>query len=198
MATNTIVMGINIKQNGNALSQVYGHWFPEVARKGTLSTTGLAKHMSDHGSLVSEEVLRLVLGQLVKCIPELVSQGVPVKLDGLGIFYPTVKSKKGGATTVEEASQMGADGLVEGVRLRFIPEQEDLRELTSKAMKKKCSLQLDNVITLERITEEVNGQTVVKRRLQTLQPIADYLYGQGNGNDGGNGSGDGGEPTIRP
>ena len=61
MPSNTIVMPIDIKQNRNALSKVYGHYFPEVHCRQTLSTYGLAKHMSDHGSLVSEEILRLVL-----------------------------------------------------------------------------------------------------------------------------------------
>ena len=81
MPSNTIVMPIDIKQNRNALSKVYGHYFPEVHCRQTLSTYGLAKHMADHGSLVSEEILRLVLGQLVKCVPELLAQGIPVKLD---------------------------------------------------------------------------------------------------------------------
>ena len=130
MPSNTIVMPIDIKQNRNALSKVYGHYFPEVHCRQTLSTYGLAKHMADHGSLVSEEILRLVLGQLVKCLPELLAQGIPVKLDGLGIFRPYAKSVPGGAASVEEASQMGANNLVDGIRIRFIPESEDLRDLT--------------------------------------------------------------------
>ena len=190
MPSNTIVMPIDIKQNRNALSKVYGHYFPEVHCRQTLSTYGLAKHMADHGSLVSEEVLRLVLGQLVKCVPELLAQGVPVKLDGLGIFRPYAKSVPGGAASVEEASQMGANNLVDGIRIRFIPESEDLRDLTRKVFKKKCALRLDNVIELTNVedTDPVSGETVVKRRLRNYTPLADY--GLADGGDEGGGGGD--------
>ena len=190
MPSNTIVMPIDIKQNRNALSKVYGHYFPEVHCRQTLSTYGLAKHMADHGSLVSEEVLRLVLGQLVKCVPELLAQGVPVKLDGLGIFRPYAKSVPGGAASVEEASQMGANNLVDGIRIRFIPESEDLRDLTRKVFKKKCALRLDNVIELTNVedTDPVSGETVVKRRLRNYTPLADY--GLADGSDGDQGGGD--------
>ena len=192
--TQNITMGVDIRQNKQALSKMYGKWYPEVHHRGTLSSFGLAKHMSDHGSLVTEEVLRLVLGQLSKCIPELLAQGIGIKLDGLGIFFPTVQSIKGGAATIEEASQLGAAALVEGVHIRFRPEQEDLRDLTFKAMKKKCSLTLENVVT----TTETTGEDGKPHRIRTYQPVADYLLDQ-NGGDGGDGEGDGEEePEIRP
>ena len=35
--------------------------------------------------------------KLSECIPELVAQGYGVKLDGIGIFYPTIANVKGGA-----------------------------------------------------------------------------------------------------
>ncbi len=193
MAETNIKMGVNIKMNTNSQSKVFGHYFPEVARRGTLSTVGFAKHMAEHGSLVTEEVLNLVLGQIAKCLPELCSQGVSVKLDGLGIFYPTLQSRPGGAASVEEASLIGAANLVEGVHLRFNPEQTDLRDLTYKAMKKRCSLALDSVVTLQNVTEERDGETVVKRRLKTCKPVGDYLFEQGIDDGGGSGGDDSGD-----
>ena len=64
MPSNQIVMPINIRQNKNALSKVFGHYFAEVANREALSTYGLANHISKHASLVDENTLRLVLGQL--------------------------------------------------------------------------------------------------------------------------------------
>ena len=199
MANNAITLAIDIRKNRNEQSKGFGHYYPVVQTRPTLSTFGLAEHMAHHNSMVSEEVLRLVLGQLSKCLVELVSEGVPVKLDGLGIFRPTAQSVPGGALSVAEASEMGATNLVKGIRMRFYPESEDLRDITSKALKKKCSLALSNVIELENVTEEVDGQTTVKRRLQTMTPVADWLAQQGGeSGDGGDGGESGGGDEPRP
>ena len=55
MPSNQIVMAINIRQNKNALSKTFGHYFAEAANRQTLSTYGLAKHISGHASLVDDE-----------------------------------------------------------------------------------------------------------------------------------------------
>ena len=199
MASNTIVMALNLRTNKNALSQNYNKYFAEVHRLGTLSTYGLAEHMAHHNSMVSEEILRLVLGQLAKCMVELITQGIPVKLDGLGTFYPTVENKKGGAATIADAQTLGAKGMVKGVHIRFTPESTDLRSLSMKALKAKCSLRLTNVVESTAVTETVDGVEVVKRRNQTYTPIDDYAYQQENGSGGSDGDGDGEEePEIRP
>lgn len=201
MANQNITMPIDIKQNTNTESKCFGKWFAYVHRQGTLSTDGLAQHMAKHGTLCTEEVLSLVLKQLSKCVPELLAMGVPVKLDGLGIFYPTVENIKMGAASVAEASQMGAEGLVKGVHIRFQPEGSDLRDITSRSFKKLCELRLQNVVALSPITSEVDGEQVVTRRLQRARPVADYLaaeaeYGDGwaeSASDGGGGDGGGGD-----
>ena len=199
MASNTIVMALNLRKNKNALSQNYNKYFAEVHRLGTLSTYGLAEHMAHHNSMVSEEIFRLVLGQLAKCMVELITQGIPVKLDGLGTFYPTVQNRKGGAATLEEAQTLGAKGMVEGVHIRFTPESSDLRDISLKALKRKCSLRLTNVVESTAVTAVVDGVEKVIRRNQTYTPIDDYAYLQDQQNGGGDGDGDGDEePEIRP
>ena len=195
MATNNIVMPINLRQNTNELSKIYGHYFAEVATRQALSTYGLAKHISKHASLVDENTLRLVLGQLAECMIELISQGQPVKLDGLGTFRPTVQNIPGGAATLEEAQQLGAAGLVEGVHIRFYPEGEDLRDVTYKKLKKQCALRLDYVVESTPVVETVDGVEKVVRRNRVFTPISDYAYQQANGGDGGD---DGGDDEPRP
>ena len=68
--------------------------------------------MSEHGGLVTYEFMQLVLASIVKCLKEMMSQGQPVKLDGLGTFRPTVTSVKNGAASIEEALTMGVNNMV--------------------------------------------------------------------------------------
>jgi hypothetical protein len=75
---------------------------------------------------------------LSECIPELVAQGYGVKLDGLGIFYPSILNKKGGSASAEE---FNAAQHIKGVRFRFTPDSSDLDNLTSKAYGKEVSLE---------------------------------------------------------
>ena len=57
----------------------------------------------EHGCLAGLDAIQAVLAKLSECIPEIVSQGYGVMLDGLGKFYPTLKSK--GATEAEMAEE---------------------------------------------------------------------------------------------
>ena len=115
---------------------VYNRWFARVDRPGTLSTRGLAQHMIEHGLVGNRADVESMLSKLSECIPELVAQGYGVKLDGIGIFYPTIKNRKGGAASVTEFT---ISENVEGVRFRFRPDSTDLDDLTAKAFGKKVS-----------------------------------------------------------
>ena len=86
MATNEIKMGINLRQNKNVKNSGYGKYYPEVDVQATLSLKGFAKHMSDHGCIYGRDLIEGVLKKITQCLPELVSQGVPVRLDPLGTF----------------------------------------------------------------------------------------------------------------
>ena len=193
MPSNTIVIPLDIRKNSNALSKVYGHYFAEVHRLGTLSTYALAKHISEHNTLFGEEELRLILGKVASCIVEMISQGRGVKLDGLGTFYPTVQNVKDGAPDLATAQQMGANGLVEGIHIRFNPENEDLRDLTYKSLKKRCSMRIENVVVSTPVeTDQQTGK--VTKRTRSFTPVADYAYNEEQGGD----SGGGGDDEPRP
>jgi nucleoid DNA-binding protein len=128
-------MSYVLKQFNNDQSPVNGRWFAYVNRPGILSTRGLANHMVEHGMTNKADVLAM-LAKLSECIPELVAQGYSVKLDGIGVFYPVIANRKGGAATPGEFSV--ADN-VQGVRFRFKPDSTDLDNLTSKTFGKKVS-----------------------------------------------------------
>ena len=132
---NSLIMSYVLKQFNNDQSPVNGRWFAYVNRPGILSTRGLANHMVEHGMTNKADVLAM-LAKLSECIPELVAQGYSVKLDGIGVFYPVIANRKGGAASPGEFSV--ADN-VQGVRFRFKPDSTDLDNLTSKTFGKKVS-----------------------------------------------------------
>ena len=113
--------------------------------------------------------MQLVLAAIVKCLKEMMSQGQPVKLDGLGTFRPTVTSVKNGAASIEEALTMGVNNMVAGVNFVFIPENAQGEEITSKKFKEQCSLQFAYLV--ETVKKTING----KEKSYTLRtPLSAY------------------------
>ena len=146
MATvNSIELRVNLRANTNEKSDQFGRLYAELQRNRTLSLRGLAKHISDHGSIYTIDIVYGVLAKLCQCIPELLAQGQPVKLDGLGTFYPTAKNEHGGLESVEAAKNLTPEQDVEGVRVRFLPDGTKLDDMTSKAFKDRCSLVWGNL-----------------------------------------------------
>jgi len=157
MAKENIAFLVNLRKNTVPDSDMFGRYYPEAESKETLSTKGFAKHVADHGgTLVSYELMQLVLASIVKCLKEYMSQGQPVKLDGLGTFRPTVTSINGGAASIEEALRKGVNNMVEGVNFVFIPENSKDEELTSKKFKDQCSLQFAYLV--ETIKKVIGGK----------------------------------------
>lgn len=200
MATERIALGINLRQNKNSRNAGYGKYYPVVDQQKTLSLRGLAEHMVSHGSLYGRSVVEGVLNQICECLPELVAQGVPVKLGSLGTFYPTAQVTKNGAVE----GYAGMDGLnpgtiVQGIRIRFRPDSTKLDNLCGPKFKERCSLELRNIVDTQEVTLE--GKT---RKVQTLVPVAtavaewkarealegndDPAFNGENGSSGSNGS----------
>lgn len=132
---NNLIMSYVLRKFKNARSSANNRWFAYVNKAGILSTRGLANHMIDHGMTNKADVLAM-LAKLSECIPELVAQGYSVKLDGIGIFYPTIANVKGGA---DSPADFNLTQNVSGVRFRFKPDSTNLDDLTTKAFGKKVS-----------------------------------------------------------
>lgn len=92
---------INIRKNENSSSAAYGKYYPKAVEKETISLRGLCQHMAEHNSLYGRDVIEGVLTKMVSCMIHLIAEGNPIKLDGLGIFYPTVESTKNVITKPE-------------------------------------------------------------------------------------------------
>ena len=181
MAKENIAFLVNLRKNIVPDSDMFGRYYPEAESKETLSTKGFAKHVADHGgTLVSYELMQLVMAAIVKCLKEMMSQGQPVKLDGLGTFRPTVTSVTGGAASIEEALRKGVNNLVEGVNFIFIPENVQGEEITSKKFKEQCSLQFAYLV--ETFYKVIGG----KKKSYTLRtPLSAWEVAQSDEEDNG-------------
>ena len=191
MATNEIKLGINLRQNKNSKNAGYGKYYPEVDTRTTLTLRGFAKHMSDHGSIYSLDLIEGVLKKITQCLPELISQGVPVRLDPLGTFLPTCDVDK---PLLNIPAMEGADPneVVKGVHIRFLPYGVEDDNITSRRFKEEyCSLEFRNIIDTQEVT--IDGK---KKKITTLKPvataIAEYKAAHGESGSAGNGSTDSG------
>ena len=205
MAKEKIALGINLRQNKITGNAGYGKYYPEVDVQKTLSLRGFAKHMTDHGSVYGRDLLEGVLIKITECLPELVSQGIPVQLGGLGTFYPTAQVKKDAAiSSIAEMEGLDPNDIVEAIHIRFLPDTSKLDNISGKAFKEACALELRNIVDTQEVT--VNGKI---RKMQTLTPISTAVAvtrsggsvpstggntggstgGNGGGNDGGGGGG---------
>ena len=188
MAKENIAFLVNLRKNIVEGSKMEGRYYPEAESKEALTTKGFAKHVADHGGMVTYEFMQLVLASIVKCLKEMMSHGQPVKLDGLGTFRPTVTSVPGGAATIEEALRVGVNNLVQGVNFVFIPENAQGEEITSKKFKDQCSLQFAYLV--ETVKKKING----KDKSYTLRtPLSAWEIMQND--DGGSGGSSSGSET---
>ena len=197
MATNEIKLGINLRQNKNSKNAGYGKYYPEVDTQTTLTLRGFAKHMSDHGCIYGLDLIEGVLKKITQCLPELISQGIPVRLDPLGTFLPTCDVDK---PLLNIAAMEGADPneVVKGVHIRFLPYGVEDENITSRRFKEEyCSLEFRNIIDTQEVT--IDGK---KKKVTTLKPVTTAIaewkaaHGGGSSSQGsGTGESTGGSST---
>ena len=181
MARTNIPRVINLRQNKNDESTAYGKYFAEVDSKEPLNLKGFAKHMTSHGKIADYQMCVLVLGQVVDCMTELLSQGQPVKLDGLGTFYPSVDGQKLGKANLADAVAGGPDAMINGIKINFNPENSKGEQLTSRAFKDQCIFEFGYLVESE--VRTVAGK---QKRFQKKTPLTYVLAPTADGN-GGNG-----------
>ena len=184
MARSDIPMVINLRQNKNDESSAYGKYFAEVDSKEPLNLKGLAAHMAEHNKVSTHEMIVLVLGEMVKCMVHLLKEGQPVKLDGFGTFSPSVDGQGLGKASVEEAVAAGAENLINGIKIVFVPENTKGEKLTSRALKEDCIFTFGYLV--ESIKRTVNGK---ERRFQNKTPLSYILAPEADGETGGGSTG---------
>jgi hypothetical protein len=174
-------MVINLRQNTNDTNAAYGKYFAEVDSKEPLNLKGFARHMTGHGKIADYQMCVLVLGQVVDCMSELLAQGQPVKLDGLGTFSPSVDGQKLGKISIEKAVEAGADAMINGIKINFTPENIKGEKLTSRAFKEQCVFEFGYLVESE--VRIVGGK---EKRYQKKTPLS-YVLAPAPDNAGGNG-----------
>ena len=183
MARSEIPMVINLRQNKNDESTAYGKYFAECDAKEPLNLKGFAAHMTSHGKIADYQMCVLVLGQVVDCMKELLTQGQPVKLDGFGTFSPSVDGQGNGKNDIETAVAAGPDAMINGIRINFNPENSKGEKLTSRALKEDCIFTFGYLVESEKRT--VGGK---EKRFQKKTPLTYVLAPTAdNSGDGGNG-----------
>ena len=206
MATENIMLGINLRKNKNTHSTGFGKYYPEVDVQKTLSLRGFAEHMTEHNSFYPRNIVEGVLNQIVVCLPELLAQGIPVKLGSLGTFYPTAEVAKDAAVqNIAAMEGLNPNDVVKAIHIRFLPDSTKLDNLCGPAFKNACTLEFRNIVDTQELT--IQGK---RRKVQTLKPIDTAVaelksegaptQGDGSDNTGGNtgggnagGNTDGGE-----
>ena len=163
-----------LRQNKNNKSQVFGKWFAHSKSIETLNTRKMAKHISEHGSVYTQDVVFGVLEKFRSCLVEMLLESKRVKIDGLGTFFTTLENEPGGALKKEEFN-VGKN--LKALHIRFMPEQEQEMNISSREFLKKAEFVLiDSLLPKENAPSGTNtgGNT-------------------GGGNTGGGDNGGGGE-----
>ena len=124
-----------LKQNKAQGSKIFGKWFAHGKTIETLNTRKMANHISEHGSIYTPDVVFGVLEKFRSCLVEMLLESKRVKIDGLGTFFTTIENEKGGAASQEEFN-VGKN--LKALHIRFIPEQEQELNISSREFIKKA------------------------------------------------------------
>ena len=169
---------INLRQNDNSYSNAYGKYYPKAKEKQTISLRGLTNHMAGHNCIYGRDVIEGVLTKMSSCITELLSQGNPVKIDGLGTFVPTVESTKQGITKADLlAGKWNASTYVKAIHIRFRPEGSGDDDITSRSFKEQCALSTYGVEEKIDLTPEEQDPTK-KQYIKRVTPLEDWILEQ--------------------
>ena len=156
-----------LRQNKNVKSSIYGKWFAHSKSVETMNTRKLAKHISEHGSVYTTDVVFGVLEKFRSCLVEMLLESKRVKIDGLGTFFTTIENETGGAKSQEE---FNVNKNLKALHIRFMPEGEQEMNISSREFIKKA--EFINITTLQSGKKENEPSS-------------------GSGDNGGNGSGSG-------
>ena len=143
-----------VYQNQNEHNAAFGKWYARVKYLESLNTRKLSNHIAEHGSIYTPDVVFGVMEKFRSCLLEMLLNSKKVKIEGLGTFYTTLECNKGGAVSKDKFSIMKD---VKGLHIRFLPEQEQEQNISSREFLKQA--EFINVESLTKKEEEENGTT---------------------------------------
>ena len=135
------------RQNKNISSKNYGHWYVETRPSDPLLLSGLMKMCAWDQSVYTPEIVQGVIDALSKVMLELMREGQPIKWDKLGTFAPYIENIKAGVT---KEKMLGGDfkapDVIAGVHLRFLPENAQGDQITSRMFKDLCKFDVQGIV----------------------------------------------------
>ena len=179
-----------LKQNTNSDSVSFGKWFAYAKAIETLNTRKLAQHISEHGSIYTPDVVFGVLEKFRSCLVEMLLESKRVKIDGLGTFFCTIENKKGGAVSVDKFK---VQTNLEALHIRFIPEQEEEMNISSREFLKKA--EFINIATWLKTSDEEAENGGTENGGSTDNGGSDNGGSDNGGSDNG-GDGDDGDDDV--
>ena len=157
-----------VYQNQNSKNAAYGKHYARVKYLECLNTRKLSNHIAEHGSVYTPDVVYGVMEKFRSCLIEMLLQSKKVKIDGLGTFYATIECRKGGAVSKDKFSVQRD---VEGLHIRFLPEQEQETNISSRQFLKQA--------------EFINVDSLLKSEEEGSLTPSPSPTGEGSGNSGG-------------
>ena len=161
-------------------SAMYGKWYARLKSTETMSLVKMAKHISEHGSVFTEDVVEGVIKKFRTCLLEMLLDSKKVKVAGLGTFYLTCECTKGGA---EKAEEFNVNQHLSALHIRFLPDQTAEDNLSSREFIKKAEF-----INIKNL---MSGNTDEADDDNENQENGGNASGGGSSNTGGNTSGEG-------
>lgn len=117
------------------LPKRYKKWYSKIAYMGTVDTDGLAKHIMEHGTIYTDDVVLGLTRKLMHCIGELLRSGYKVKLDDIGTLYISCHST--GADTYED---FDPSKNITALRVKFRGAQDKGTIYSGPAIRRQVSL----------------------------------------------------------
>jgi predicted histone-like DNA-binding protein len=151
-------------------SVMYGKYYARLKSIETLTMTKLAKHISEHGSVFTEDVVEGVMKKFKSCLLEMLLESKKVKVAGLGTFYLTCECQKGGA---EKEEDFNVREHLKALHIRLLPDQAAEDNLSSREFIKKA--------------EFVNIKNLMSGNTEAESPVDNEDDTTGNENENENG-----------
>ena len=165
-------------------SVMYGKWYARLKSVETMNMTKLAKHISEHGSVFTEDVVEGVMKKFKSCLLEMLLESKKVKVAGLGTFYLTCECQKGGA---DKEADFNVREHLKALHIRFLPDQTAEDNLSSREFIKKA--EFVNVKNLLSGNTDEEGEGDDETSTGTEQGSGSGSTQGGSGSGSGSGSG---------
>ena len=164
-------------------SVMYGKWYARLKSIETMSMTKLAKHISEHGSVFTEDVVEGVMKKFKTCLLEMLLESKKVKVAGLGTFYLTCECEKGGA---DKEADFNVNQHLKALHIRFLPDQTAEDNLSSREFIKKA--EFVNIKTLLSGNNDAEGGNDEEGENTDSGDGSQSGSGSNSGNSGNSGS----------